>query len=210
MSGAISIQDKAAQVSLRMDTGNRAEEDQIYFLVESVRNGDREAFLTLSSLYQRKVFSLAYSFFRNREDALDIVQETFLRFYQKAGTYQRGKNFQNWLLQIAKNLCIDSYRKNHVKDGRMKDGRDVGELNINDEKASNHDLSADLKHILSRCVDRLTEKQKMVFVLKQYNNLEYKEIAEILNIATGTAKSLHFKAIQNLKSWVSPLLRSQV
>jgi len=210
MSGVISIRDRAAQVSLKMDSGTRTEEDQIYSLVERVRNGDREAFLTLSSLYQRKVFSLAYSFFRNREDALDIVQETFLRFYQKAGTYQRGKNFQNWLLQIAKNLCIDSYRKNHVKDGRMKDGRDVGELNINDEKASNHDLSADLKHILSRCVDRLTEKQKMVFVLKQYNNLEYKEIAEILNIATGTAKSLHFKAIQNLKSWVSPLLRSQV
>jgi RNA polymerase sigma-70 factor (ECF subfamily) len=209
ISGAISIQDKTAQVSLRMDTGNRAEEAQIYSLVERVRNGEREAFLKLSSLYQRKVFSLAYSFFRNREDALDIVQETFLRFYQKAGTFQKGNNFQNWLLQIAKNLCIDSYRKNQVKDGRMKDGRDVSELNINDEQASNHDLSSDLKHILSRCVNRLSEKQKMVFVLKQYNNLEYKEIAEILNIATGTAKSLHFKALQNLKSWVSPLLRSQ-
>jgi RNA polymerase sigma-70 factor (ECF subfamily) len=192
-----------------MDTGNRTGGNQIDSLVERFKSGERDAFLTLSALYQKKVFALAYSFFRNREDALDIVQETFLRFYKKADTYKRGKNLQNWLLQIAKNICIDSYRKNQTREGRMKDGRDVSELNVLDARASNRDSSSDLKHILTLCVDKLSEKQKMVFVLKQYNNLEYKEIAEILGIATGTAKSLHSKAVQNLRSLASPLLRSQ-
>jgi len=209
MNGTISIRDHSSHFGLRMDSAIPTEQDRIYVLVERVRQRDREAFLTLSSLYQKKVFALAYSFFRNREDALDIVQETFLRFYQKAGTFRKGNNFQNWLLQIAKNICIDSYRKNSLKNGSVKDGRDISELNVGDERESNHDLSTDLKKILAECVDRLSGKQKTVFILKQYNDLEYKEIAEILNIATGTAKSLHFKAVRNLKSWVSPLLRSQ-
>ena len=192
-----------------MDEVNRTEEDQIYALVQRVRNGERDAFLTLSALYQRKVFTLAYAFFRNREDALDIVQETFLKFYQKAETYQKGKNFQNWLLQIAKNLCIDSYRKNVNKQGRKMDGRDVGELDIQDGRETDHNRSSDLKPILSACVDKLAERQKMVFMMKQYNNLEYKEIAEILNVSTGTVKSLHFKAIQRLRTLASPFLGSQ-
>ncbi len=82
------------------------EDDNIYVLVEKIKNGDREAFSTITRLYQKKVFLLAFSFFRNREDAMDIVQETFLRFYEKVNMFRKGKNFQNWILQIAKNLII--------------------------------------------------------------------------------------------------------
>ncbi|NOR15163.1 MAG: sigma-70 family RNA polymerase sigma factor, partial [Candidatus Aminicenantes bacterium] len=93
------------------------EHANVYPLVEKIRSDDREAFKTLTSLYQKKVYLLAYSFFRNRDDALDIVQETFLRLYQKADMYKEGHSFQNWLLQIAKNLCIDYYRKHYRHEG---------------------------------------------------------------------------------------------
>ena len=85
--------------------------DEIYTLVEGIKNGDREAFMAVTRLYQKKVYLLAYSYFRNSEDAMDIVQETFFRLYQKVNMYQPDRNFKNWLLQIAKNLCIDYYRK---------------------------------------------------------------------------------------------------
>lgn len=209
MNGATAILEKAVDIGLNMETGKTAAEDNIHSLVEKIQRGDKEAFKTVISLYQRKVFALAYSFFHNSEDAMDIVQETFLRLHQKAGMYKKGNNFQSWLLQITKNLCIDSYRKNHSKHASLKDGRDISELNIQDPKASEGFFSSDLRGILTDCINKLSEKQKMVFLLKQYNQMEYREIAEILNVATGTVKSLHFKAIQNLRALVSPFMENQ-
>ncbi len=193
-----------------METRQRDNDGDVYLLLEKIKSGDREAFVTITRLYQRKVFALAYSFFRNKEDALDIVQETFLRVYQKIDMFKKGRNFQNWLLQITKNLCIDCYRKRKSKEHHLNEGMDISELDVSDPQASETHKASDINSILSICIKRLSEKQRMVFVLKQYNQLEYSEIAQILNVATGTVKSLHFKAAQNLRTLVSPYLGSQL
>lgn len=180
-------------------------QDEIDGLVEKSKGGDREAFMALTRIYQKKVFQLAYSYFRNREDALDIVQETFLRFHQKAHMFERGKNFQNWLLQLAKNICIDYYRKHHKKNNELRREEDI-EMKHASRDFDHHDPSSDLKEIFSRCLDKLSDKQRMIFVMKHYNHLQYNEIAQILNIALGTVKSLHFKAVRNLRTHMSPFL----
>ncbi len=74
-----------------MEQEKARKNEDVYTLVEKIKKGDREAFMTVTHLYQKKVFLLAFSFFRNREDALDIVQETFLRFYKKVNLYRKGK-----------------------------------------------------------------------------------------------------------------------
>ena len=183
--------------------------DEVYSLVDRIKSGDREAFMTVSRLYQRKVYLLAYSYFRNGEDAMDIVQETFLRLYQKVNTYQPERNFQNWLLQIAKNLCIDYYRKHYGKNKDFKREKSLEELNtpVADNDISQN--SSDLKDIFTVCLERLTERQRMIFVMRHYNNLDYNEIAQILNISLGTVKSLHFKAVKNLRGLMTPYLEDQ-
>jgi len=189
-----------------MQTERRVEHEDVQNLVESVKKGNREAFMKVTRLYQRKVFLLAYSYFHNKEDALDIVQETFLRFYQKAHMFRKGKNFQNWLLQIAKNICIDYYRKHHGKDigwGREENIEDVSFPSQNQDHTHS---SSDLKEIFSRCLGKLSERQRMIFVMKHYNELQYNEIAQVLNIASGTVKSLHFKAVRNLRTLMSPYM----
>ena len=193
-----------------MERQDTAEQAHIHGLVLRVREGDREAFKALTRLYQKKVFLLAYSFFRNHEDAMDIVQETFLRFYQKADMFEQGKNFQNWLLQIAKNLCIDHYRKQHKKDREFLVDAEPEEVR-QDRTGPVKDPSAasDLKDIFGTCLGRLTERQRLIFVMRHYNQLQYTEIAQILNIAVGTVKSLNFKAIQNLKIHMSPYVGAQ-
>jgi len=158
---------------------------------------------------KKKVFLLAFSFFRNREDAMDIVQETFLRFYEKVNMFRKGKNFQNWILQITKNLCIDYYRKNCKKNNNYQRIKNFEEMSCPSYSQKDLNSSSDLKLIFSRCIDGLSEKQRMVFLMKHYNQLEYKEIAQILSIALGTAKSLHFKALQNLKLLMSPYMGRQ-
>lgn len=186
-----------------------AQED-IYALIESIKKGDREAFMTVTHLYQKRVFVLAYSFFRNRDDALDIVQETFLRVYQKMSLFRRGESFQNWILQIAKNLCIDYYRKNYGKSQDLKTDTPVEEMNLSIQNGMDPEVSSDLKRIFSACIKKLAEKQRMIFVMKHYNQLKYKEIAEILGISLGTVKSLHYKAVQNLRGLVAPYMGGQL
>jgi RNA polymerase sigma-70 factor (ECF subfamily) len=189
-----------------MQVQNSQQKDEIELLVEKVQNGDREAFMTLTRLFQRKVFQLAYSYFHNKEDALDIVQETFLRVHQKAFMFEKGKNFQNWLLQLAKNICIDYYRKHRKKDNEWRRDENIEEINHASHDSSHHDPASDLKDIFARCLEKLSEKQRMIFVMKHYNHLQYREIAEIMNVALGTVKSLHFKAVRNLRTLMSPYM----
>lgn len=189
-----------------MEKNKIGDSEDIYVLLEKIKDGDREAFMRVVSLYQKRIFLLAFSFFHNREDALDIVQETFLRLHQKIHSFRRGKSFQNWILQIAKNLCIDYYRKNYSKRKEWGSKISIEEMNLPLDRAHNFYQSYDLKEIVSRCLKKLTEKQRMIFVMKHYNQLKYNEIAQILNISQGTVKSLHFKAIQNLRGLMSPYL----
>jgi RNA polymerase sigma-70 factor (ECF subfamily) len=193
-----------------MERTKVAENEDIQVLLQKAKEGDRLAFKAIVTLYQQKVFLLAYSILRNKEDAMDIVQETFLRLYQKLKAYEREKNFQAWLLQMAKNLCIDYYRKNYSKRREFESAADIGQLNLAADDRSNNPTSSDLRQVFSRCLEKLGNRQRLVFVMKHYNGLHYQEIAQILNISVGTVKSLHFKAVQNLRNLLSPQLRMEL
>ena len=180
---------------------------EIASLLEKIQAGDREAFMTIIRLYQQKVFVMAYSILRDREDALDAVQETFLRLYQKAGLYKPGNSFQGWLLQMAKNISIDSYRKHQRKRREWETTKPLDEIPVAAEPPREGDSAAsDLRRAFARSVDSLAERQKMVFVMRHYNELQFNEISETMKISIGTAKSLHFKAVQNLRKRLAPVL----
>jgi RNA polymerase sigma-70 factor (ECF subfamily) len=180
---------------------------EIASLLERVQAGDREAFMTIIRLYQQKVFVMAYSILRDREDALDAVQETFLRLYQKAGLYKPGNSFQGWLLQMAKNISIDSYRKHQMKRREWETTKPLDEIPVAAEPARDGDsAAADLRSAFARSVETLAKRQKMVFIMRHYNELQFNEISEAMKISIGTAKSLHFKAVQNLRKRLAPVL----
>lgn len=190
-----------------MNQPGRGEDAEVEELLRLAGRGDREAFKIIVSLYQQQVFLLAYSILRNRDDALDIVQETFLRLYQKLGEYQRGKNFRGWLLQIAKNLSIDFYRRHRSREWQAEiDGSLEGLAGSRSSSESAATSSADLSRAISRGLERLSDRQRMVFVMKHYNGFDYPEIAEVLAVRPGTVKSLHFKAVRNLRRFLGPRL----
>ncbi|MBN1938640.1 MAG: sigma-70 family RNA polymerase sigma factor [Candidatus Aminicenantes bacterium] len=172
-------------------------------LVRRVRSGDREAFVALIGMYQKKVFVLAYSFFRNKEDAVDAVQDVFLRIYEKIDSFQDNRNFDAWLIQVAKNLCIDRYRRARGR-REMESGVRVDEIPLADERSPNAERASNLKSALARSVDRLAERQKTIFLMRHVSQMGNEEIARALNISTGTVKSLHFKAIRRLRTLMGP------
>jgi RNA polymerase sigma-70 factor (ECF subfamily) len=200
------LQGETVRKKKRMQTADTIQDPDIDGLVERIKKGDGEAFMTVTRHYQRKVFLLAYSYLRDKEDALDVVQETFLRLHVKAHMFSQGRNFQNWLLQMAKNICIDSYRKRRRRNDELRSDRSIDEVGPADGQGGHDDPSSDLREIFPRCLEKLSPKQRMIFVMKHYNHLRYREIAQILDIAVGTVKSLHFKAVRNLRALMSPYI----
>jgi RNA polymerase sigma-70 factor (ECF subfamily) len=196
-------------VDERREPGTMAEPAEIVSLLIQIQDGDREAFMTVIRLYQQKVFVMAYSILRNREDALDAVQETFLRLYQKVGLYRPGNSFQGWLLKMAKNISIDSYRKHQCKRWEWETSRPIEGIPVAVEDRGGDSAASDLRSAFSRSVDKLAKRQKMVFVMRHYNELPFNEISETMRISVGTAKSLHFKAVRNLRKWLTPDLGMQ-
>lgn len=190
------------------EIGRIDEETDIGPLLDRAAAGDEEAFMEIVGLYQRKVFVLAYAILRDRDDALDIVQETFLKLHQKIDSFTRGRRFQNWLLQIARNLCVDYYRKNYRKRRELESAEDTT-LAAAAEGGPDVERRAELRDVLARCVDGLAERQRLVFVLRHYDELRFQEISATMRISVGTAKSLHFKAVRNLKRMLEPYLGVQ-
>ena len=192
-----------------MDMERTGDPGNIDALVRAARDGDRDAFMTIVATYQRKVFSLAYSVLRDREDALDIVQETFLRFYRKADLYKEGHSFQGWLLRIAKNLCVDHYRKNTRRRRELESSKSFDELQVPASPDPTVSGAGEMRDATARCIDRLAGRQRLVFVLRHIDELQFNEISEAMNISLGTAKSLHFKAVRNLRKWLTPYMGTQ-
>ncbi|MHB8054665.1 MAG: RNA polymerase sigma factor [Candidatus Aminicenantales bacterium] len=186
----------------------RVHPDVVESLVRGTRSGDREAFVALTRLYQQKVFILAYSFFRNKEDAVDLVQDVFLRAYEKIESFQADRNFEAWLLRVAKNLCIDRYRQTRGR-REMESGLRVDEIPVADDRSPDAGRASDLKAVLARSVDCLAERQRTIFLMRHVNQMGNEEIARVLNISTGTVKSLHFKAIRKLRTLMEPHLGCQ-
>jgi RNA polymerase sigma-70 factor (ECF subfamily) len=120
--------------------------------------------------------------------------------------YKPDSPFQAWLIEIAKNLSIDYYRKHRQKRHEWETSRPVEEIPVAVEDRSSDSRDSDLRSAFSRCVEKLAAKQKMVFVMRHYNELQFNEISDALRISVGTAKSLHFKAVRNLRKWLIPHL----
>lgn len=180
--------------------------DDVSQLALAARSGDRAAFRELVWMYQKKVFALSYAFFGNREDALDLVQETFLRLYQKLDSYRPGRSFEAWLLQIARNLCIDHVRRSETRLKGRTSGTSVEDMNLPDTRPAAGDRQGDIRDVLNRCLDRLADRQRTVFMMRHFSELRNDEIAAALGISTGTVKSLHFKAVRNLRTLMRPYM----
>ncbi len=127
---------------------------------------------------------------KNQNDALDVVQETAYRSFKKIDTLKRPEYFKTWLIKIAINCAIEFVRKNKkVILLKPEDEEFIGSV---DEDVS---LSITLQELL----DRLNEDEKGVVILKFYQGYSFKEIADLLNIPLGTAKSVLYRALQKLR-----------
>ncbi len=169
-------------------------------LVERARQGDREAFRALVERYQRKVAALALGMLRNREDALDIVQDTFTKAYQSLERFKGDSSFYTWIYRIGVNLCIDHQRR---ESRYVQVGNDDDETGEELTPPSPEDLerdqpfedarSTELGAHLVEAIKELTPEHRAVILLREVDGLSYEEISRVLDCPKGTVMSrLHY------------------
>lgn len=164
-------------------------------LVQKCQAGEMGAFQELVSRYHQKIYVVITGLLRNREDALDVAQETFFRAYQKIESFQGGSSFYTWLYRIAVNIAIDSQRRQKRNPLDFRDTMD-GIFEEQNEVATDPFLDVygqELREHLIAAIDALTPEHKAVIMLRTVEGLSYKDIGEILGCSEGTVMSrLHY------------------
>ena len=173
-------------------------------LVRAYAKGNNEAFDTLLRRHQDRIFSYILRIIKNEDIANDIFQETFVKAIQtiRLGRYTENGKFPAWISRIAHNLIIDYYRQEKSENLQSADLTDVDILNrkelcedtIEDIMISNP-IRDDVKYL----IEELPELQKEVLMMRYYQNLSFKEIAEITGVSINTALGRMRYAILNLR-----------
>lgn len=189
---------------------NKHERELQQRLVARIKGGEREAFSELVGLYQKKIFIFAYGFFPNREDALEIVQETFMRVFEKIAGFHQDYSLSGWIYRLTHNICIDYYRKFAKKNALENNFADIPEKHL--AVADNCQAvleSRQMSAAIDRAAENLSLKQKSVFTLKYRHGMKLQQVAEIMDVSLGTVKTLHHRALRKIRKEVGTDTRGE-
>jgi RNA polymerase sigma-70 factor, ECF subfamily len=182
-------------------------------LVQRARGGDREAFRELVEQYQRKIAALALGMLRNREDALDIVQETFTKAYQNLDRFKGDSGFYTWVYRIAFNLCVDHQRRESKEPRATLDSDDRADgptVTLPDAEGRDQPFErardAEIGRRVREAIDELTPDHRAVILLREVEGLSYAEISEVLQCPKGTVMSRLHYARRQLQARLQGLL----
>ena len=180
--------------------GKKMDEYSDRELYECLYQGGKTAERAFGELYARyssRVYAYCRRFLGNREEAEDVFQETFIRFHQSASKERDMTNVPGFLLKIARNLCV-TIKKNVVHN-----------VTIEDYMAVNSDNSVDKNEMLDLikyAMELLPDNYREFFVLREYNGLSYKEIADLTGESMTSVKVKIHRAKQKIREILAPVL----
>lgn len=175
-------------------------------LVAKAKAGDDSAFSELVEHYERRIFRLAKHITQSDEDAEDVLQESFLKAYEKLDTFQGNSKFYTWLVRIAVNEALMKLRKRKSDksvslDEQLDTGEDMvaREVAVWDDTPEQRYSQEELKEILDKAVEGLEPIYKVVFQLRDVDELSTEETAEALGISIPAVKSRLLRARLQLR-----------
>ncbi len=182
-------------------------------LVERSRAGDQEAFSRLVTKYEKRIYHLAYGMLGNRDNALDVTQEAFIKAYRALQGFRGGGGFHTWLYRITYNQAIDFIRKEgrrtHVEfdETYVTGTAEYVQASLSPEFNPGKSVAQkELSRVVMDAIQRLPEHHRAVIVLREVEGHSYQEIARILKIRKGTVMSRLHYARQQLQADLTPYI----
>lgn len=178
-------------------------------IIKIQQNDDQAAFRELIDNHREMVFRIAIGFLHDKNQADDIVQDVFIKFWEVRKDFELKAKFSTWLYRVTSNHCINVQRKNKFStafssmfSNNGEDEKSDFESQIKDNQTYNDDdkyKKAHLKLALKTAINSLAKKQRIAFVLSKYQDFSYKEIAETMELSISSVESLLFRAKKNLQ-----------
>ena len=185
-------------------------------LMLEVKAGDDSSFDLLLRKYRSPLVNFLYRMVRDTATAEDLAQEVFLRVYRARKKYSPSAKFTTWLFRIATNLALNSVRDNrhHQMDVSLdappEEDEVPMELPAREMRIDEHMVEQDRAETIRRAVASLPEKQRVAVLLHKYEEMDYGEIAKILDCSESALKSLLFRAYETLRVQLAPLVAQPV
>jgi RNA polymerase sigma-70 factor (ECF subfamily) len=190
-------------------------------LVRQAKAGDSEAFRQLFERHNRRAYALALGVVRNPDDALDVVQEAFIKAHRYLPKFEGTSSFYTWLYRIVMNLAIDHLRK--AKRAQQVDFNDAiahmeGEGRVGEDSLLPKILGADpgkslvrkeMREHLSIALSSLSDNHRAVLVMRELEGLSYEEMAEAMKCSKGTIMSRLFHARKNMQEQLLGLMSGE-
>jgi RNA polymerase sigma-70 factor, ECF subfamily len=169
-------------------------------ILKRCRLKDVEAFQKLVEHYQAYAFKLAFRLVCNDDDAKDVIQESFIRVWKHIHEFDSKNQFSTWLFKIVTNLCFDylksKKRRNNIP---LEQLSNAAQNLMLDKEADESFININLIQVIGALANELTPKQRAAFILRDLQEMEMDEIAEILNMSTEKIKSNLYYARQNIR-----------
>lgn len=169
--------------------------------VEKLKRGDNQAFSRFVDEYGQKIMSLCYGFVRNQEDAEEVAQDVFVEVFRSIANYRGEAKLSTWVYRIAVSRSLNKVKKNKFKNWLSSFG-DLFDQHLEQPAATNPYQQMQAKEdakTVQKTIDRLTENQRIAFVMHHYEGYSYQQIAEIMNTSLSSVESLIHRAKVNLK-----------
>jgi len=169
-------------------------------LIKAFRDGNDIAFITLYNRYKHAIYNFCLKMLANSDTAKDAVQCVFLKVYEKRDQLQQPGRFRSWLFAIARNECISNFRKNKIFSPLTDD---IAETSP-DSSISSVDRDREIA-LVNSAIIQLDPDLREVIILREYENLSYREVGDIVGIPEKTVKSRLFRARQMIYEILKPL-----
>ena len=177
-------------------------------LITRAREGDKNAQGRLVQLWYKRIYNFAYKFFSDHDLAMEAAQKTFIAMHKNLPNLNDTARFRSWLYTIAVNYCREELRKRKTAksvslyDLNPGEAEDSYRWERSEERSENPEKmlrQSELSDLLQKCLMELSEEQREVVIMKEYEGLKFREIAEALNISENTVKSRMYYGLDGLK-----------
>jgi len=194
----------------RASTGRDPVDD--HELVAAARRGDRDAFRTLFERYHRRAYALAFGVLRHADDALDVVQDAFIKAHKYLDKFEGNSSFYTWLYRIVMNLAIDHLRKHRRVRPVELDEQHLDEsdeallpkiLGGNPGRAL---MDKEIRARIDQALGELSDNHRAVLIMRELEGMSYEEMAQAMGCSKGTIMSRLFHARKNMQKQLVDLV----